>query len=440
MIALLAFALCAPNYTSLPLASSLSLQSPPISAPRHALEPYVATAPGYAIQASVPCAGYAVRARLADGSQVVFDGIDVVRVRGSSTTTLLHLASFAFPSFLSIDPTGTLACIGESTNDDIYAVPLDGSTPRWLANVHLNFDAAFEDAQTLLVSAGQCGFNCNTSILSIDLGTGAQTTIANIPGASGSLAIAPNGDLVYAQQTWHFPAPAASIRLLRWPAAFVASGSTLTDTNATVFVSALDGVGDIAFDATTDLCIVAESRFPGESELVAFRADGSRAAVLLRTRRWISNVQVIDVAGDATLYPYQPNGAAIECIASDFAFGAQDLALKLAPKRPIATVLGGSSTTLEIADAAPAGTFRVYAVPIASWSPTETMQPGFSFPCFSGAPLAVLTPISGVFALDNLGHGQARIPALGVPHGHMLQALVTDAQGHWVATSNAVVD
>src|SRR5262249_25233526 len=150
---------------------------------------------------------------------------------------------------------------GESSYGRLFRVDLAAGQLSLVAQMPYNFDAVFEDANHLLISAATCGYNCGNDILRVDVTSGAQTLVAQVPGASGPLARSSNGDLYYAVQSSQSPPPPGSIRIVRWGASQLASGTVLTLMNAQNVASGFDGVAALAFEDRLGHLLVAESRF-----------------------------------------------------------------------------------------------------------------------------------------------------------------------------------
>jgi hypothetical protein len=419
-------------------ALSGGVHSAPIA--EQSLQPYYAARHGYVLTVDVFSPPFAAQCTLPDGSRVVFDGVDVKRLHATGETLLLHFPAFVFPSFVVPSPDATFAIVAESTNNDLFRVPLNGGAPALLANVVLAYDACFEGAAALLVSAAPCGFNCGSDLVRVDVASGAQSTIGHVAGASGPLAFAASGDLVYGQGPSSFPAPPQSFRLLRWSSALIAASAFLDQTNATTWVDHLDGAADLTFDAASQWLFVAQSRVFGESQVLAFRPDATFGGVVIEARRWISNLEVLDARGTGTLESFQPAGRELACIASDFNYGTSDRALRVAPSRTTLTLDLSTPLKLHVKGGAPSGSFRVMVAGSALWTLPETALPGFPFTCFSGAPSTALQPLGAFVPLDPAGDGMTLLPSLGVPGTHVLQVFVADYTGRLVASSTPAFD
>lgn len=177
---------------------------------------------------------------------------------GQPATTLLALPGFVFGSF-SLPIGATHVLFGESSNNALWLVPLAGPAPTSpLAAVTFNYDAVLLTPNLALVSAKQTGFaTLDNDLVVVDLGTGATQVVAKVPGASGPLALAANGDVLYATSSLAFPTPLGSAELLRFPRSAIdlaiATQAVLGPTSASVVVGGIDAAGDLAVDDDGDV-------------------------------------------------------------------------------------------------------------------------------------------------------------------------------------------
>lgn len=196
------------------------------------------------------------------GAGVVFyDGFALVHDDGSgSPPSIILQTGPLFPSFvLPLDATTVL--FGESSQGNIWRVPLQGPAPGApLAQIPFNYAAARLDAGSVVVSAKPGGFGVpDCELIEIDLQTGASASLGSVPGASGPVLVppAPAGGLLYATGTLLFPAPSGTAEILHWSNATLAAARagtvTLDATNATVLVTGLDAVSSMALDGDGDL-------------------------------------------------------------------------------------------------------------------------------------------------------------------------------------------
>lgn len=252
-------------------------------------------APGSFVASEVSLPLYASFASLPHGGGVlVFDGDDVrIIFPGRQLEGYLgSTPSFVYPSFVLVHPTQGYALLGESSTGDVLEAGFSSDSLSELTQLAFSFDAVWEDAGHLLVSAAPCSLFCGNRIWRIDAASAAQTLLAQVTGPSGPLARAENGDLFYAVQTTTFPPPPGSIRIIRWTSAQVHSGVLLTEANAATVVSGFDGVSSVEIDPVYGHLWVAESRYPGGSEVLEFRADGTPLGQVIASPDWIANLEV----------------------------------------------------------------------------------------------------------------------------------------------------
>jgi hypothetical protein len=191
---------------------------------------------------------------------VSFDGLELTLTSSNGTQTLLTFPSNTFGSFTA--PIGANRVLfGESSNDGIWSVPLNGGTPQLVANVLFNYDAVLLDDDRALVSAKTGGFSSpDNEVMFVDLLTGQTQLLAQFPGASGPLAIDAAGDVYYATASATFPAPPGTADVLRLSRATVdaaiLNNQVLGTGDATVVIQGLDAAGDLAFDDDGDLFYV----------------------------------------------------------------------------------------------------------------------------------------------------------------------------------------
>jgi|GEM_PF-5386274 len=191
---------------------------------------------------------------------VYFDGTELKLDTGASTQSLLTFPSSVFGSFTA--PIGNNKVLfGESSNNGIWSVTLNGGAPQLVANVVFNYDAVLLDDDRALVSAKTGGFSSpDNEVMFLDLLTGQTQLLAQFPGASGSLAIDAAGDVYYATAPATFPAPAGTVDVLRLSRATVdaaiVNNQVLGTGDATVVIQGLDAAGDLAFDDDGDLFFV----------------------------------------------------------------------------------------------------------------------------------------------------------------------------------------
>lgn len=407
---------------------------------------------GYLVAAASTLPPYAVFAPLASGGRLEFDGVSVRRVPElvGGSPALLQLPAFAFPSFLIVDPSESIAIAGESTNHGLWRIDLVNGGATLLANVLYDFDAVFEGSSSVLVSAATCGFSCGNDLARVDLSNGAVTTIGNVNGPSGPLCFVRGGDLVYAQQSHLFPAPPGSVTLLRWSAATLASGAFLSEANATVLASGIDGASDLAFDERSGLLFVSASTYTttlgAESAILAFDLDGRLVATVARGNRWLGQIALRASGGAGWCAPFEPLGVELWASSSDFVTSMPSELLRIEPARASATtsgqgLQGRGRVRCELDGAPPLGRAWLFAAPIALFDATEPRATfmGASIPL--AAPAAAWQPIAASRPTDVFGRATFEWIAPPSAHGtHVVQAVFVDHQGRVAGTSASAFD
>jgi hypothetical protein len=191
-----------------------------------------------------------------------FDGTAVVvQENGQPPRPLLQFVAPRFGSFL-VPLDGDRLLFAESSFDEVWLVPVAaGAQPQLLTHVHFAYDAASLGTGRAIVSAKTGGFGAGANdLVAIDLATGAVTPIGLVAGASGPVAIARNGDLLYATAPNTFPPPLGTVELLRWPAPqwaqALGGGPLLQRGNAQLLAAGLDSAGDLALDDDDDVLFV----------------------------------------------------------------------------------------------------------------------------------------------------------------------------------------
>ena len=397
--------------------------------------------PGYAVSQHAGIASGSVVATIAGDEVLVFEPTAIARVdlsQGGARTVLATFAPPVYPSFAVVEPDLAHAVVGESTNHDLLRVDLATGALAPVANVQLNFAAALEDPGHLLVSAATQGFFQPNEILRVPIAGGAPSLVARVPGASGPLARAANGDLYYSPQAATIPQP-DSVAVVRWTRAQVESGAVLGLADATTFASGFDGVAAIAVDPWTQHVFVAESRYPGVSDVHEHAADGSYVRVAGSEPAWISSLELVRVAGAGAFQPFQPAGVVMRRVASDFGLPGWPSYLETLEtvRASLSATASGAGTTIRIEGAHPLASVAIASAPLASlvWPEQTTYQAPVWF--HSALPASAWAGGLVVASTDASGHAVAQLPAGAGPT--VYQALVLDAPGNVVGTSAADV-
>ena len=397
-------------------------------------------APGFAETAHqpAPVAG-AAYVTLSSGDRVVFDGqnVDLYDAAGGFVANLASLPSFVFPGCLAVNPAETVVLVGESSNGDVYRVNLAGGGLTLLANLPFNYDAVFLDNTRAVVSAAPCGFGCGTDLVRVSVTNGVTQQLAALPGASGPVALAPNGDLVYATVSGSFPPPPGSTDIVKWTAAQVASGQLLSLADATTLVTGLDGAASLAVDPIRGDVVIAESVFGATSWIKLFRQSGALVSTVVTSSQFLGNVELLAGAGPGHFYPYQPSDGVYLSYHSDEIRTVR-------PQRPQATFQqAGSVGTVTVTGAHPDGAVLMLFGPQPLWSPTESSYSPFGLPFLfhSGLPLSAVRRTIFLVPTDSAGVATWSYFDPGNLGGTLVfQALVADDAAQFVGSSNGVLN
>jgi hypothetical protein len=298
---------------------------------------------------------------LPGGGIVSFDGTKlVIDETGQPTRTLLQLSAFAFGSF-TVDAGPGRLLFGESSTNNVWLVPLAGPAPTTpLANVVFNYDAALLDAQRAIVSAKRTGFgDPNNDLVVIDLTTGSVQLLASLPGASGPVTVAANGDVYYATGSLAFPVPAgqAAIVRLRRPSVDLAlqQQSVLTIADAEIVIAGLDVASDMCFDDDGDLLFV--DWFNNEvgevNDATGTSAWLGEPLIEYGASTGAATVQFHRATGHAVFEPFQPAAGRLIVHETDF-FSTSSLRT-VKSRRPAvasspASPIPAGTFTLQVAD------------------------------------------------------------------------------------------
>lgn len=191
---------------------------------------------------------------LANDQRVWFDGNDLwVAGAGQPQRSLLHFPVPVFGS-MTLEVAPGLLLFGESSTQGLWLVPLQGTAPTLpVTNLTFNYAAALFAPNEVLISAKTSGFSGpDNDIFHVDITTGNTRLLAQVPGASGPLAVASNGDVYYATASLLFPAPPGTVQVLRFPSAVVqnalANQQVLGLQQAQVVFHGLDAASTMTLD------------------------------------------------------------------------------------------------------------------------------------------------------------------------------------------------
>lgn len=382
---------------------------------------------------------------LSDGTFVRWDGSTLARLDGSGAvlTTYATFAPSVFTGVLELAPDESFAIVGESSNGVVYRLDLPAGPLTPLATIDFNYDAAFAPNGDLVISAATTSFASN-DLIRLDPASGATTPLGSVPGPSGPIAFAPNGDLWYATQAGTLPPPPGATDILFWQASQVAAGG-LSISNAIFWRTGLDGASSLAVDPETSFVYVAETSFsPGYVGTIQRVLPSPLPTIVLfsgPTDGFVGFSQLRLGAAVGVFGAYQPNGAGRLRISwNDFAGNAGVRYLE--PLRPVASFSGRGTTgpgdvVFELAAGAPSG-FGVLLLGPASLVPgTEASIYGLvDVPLLLGLDAATLTLLPPL-ALD--ANGALALPFMnpgGLEGLIAAQVLVLDAAFQPVGTSN----
>ena len=397
------------------------------------------TSPGFAAAGARTLHYGDAYATLADGNRVTFDGtlIELVQDDGTLLQVLGTLPGTLqrYPSFVVPDPTGTYAVVGESTRGKLYRVDLSGGGVVALARLEFNFDAVFEDAGHVLISAAPCGFACGNEIYRMDTASGLLTLVASVSGPSGPVAISAAGDLYYGLIPDNFGAPGS---ILRWTSAQLASHTVLSEGAATVFVASLDPASSMEFDPVYGHLFVASPVFGATSHVLEYDAAGQLVGSVAQSPEYLANVELLRTSGIGSFQAFQPAGVELKYLATDF--GAQTAEVRTVhTKRPRGFTSGPGLTgpgavTFTVRGAHPNASFRVLAGHSALYNPQESTYDTGTYLFHTGIPPSDIRRLS-ILTTDANGEGSFTFQNTGLQGTLVLQALIRDPNGDFVGSS-----
>jgi hypothetical protein len=387
---------------------------------------------------------------LPNGGVVSFDGSDLWhRPPGQPATSLLHFASPVFGSF-TIDAGGGDVLFGENLTGGLWRVPLQGPAPTApLASLALNYDAVLFAPQRAIVSAKTSGFGGpDNDVVAIDLQTGATQLLAQLPGASGPLAVDDAGHLYYATASNAFPAPPGQTSVLRFRRAVVdaalAANHVLGAGDGELVIAGLDSASDLAFDGDGDLLFVDWFDFlnPRIGEIDDAAGAAARRSDLIGYAGApfsAGGLQFLPAAAGAAFEPFQPAGGTL--VVHEASFGslsqlrfvhARRATLAASTPSPIAA--GPFALVAAHGPAHGAGIVLLAFPPFASESPF--VVPGFEQALWL-SPTLLPALASHVVAFD--GSGAAALPMLNpgfaVPLAVVAQLAFVDATARTLGTT-----
>lgn len=402
-------------------------------------------ADGFALT-PLPYPGGIATATLGGGDVIAFDGLSVTRhdASGQLLQTLASLGSFVFPSFLLVDPAEDFVVAGESTHGDIFRVELTGGLTG-IVNLPFNYDAAFEDAGHLLVSAAPTSMT--NRVLRLELASGLLTPLVEVQGASGPVVLDLAGDLVYATSSAQFPAPLGSTDVLRWPRALLTGAVLLDESDACVVASGFDGGGDLVLDPRSGELYLAENNFgTGQNRVRRVGTGPLDSPIVVDGAPFdaIHNLEFAPGAGPAPFRGFQPaGGGTLRYNATDFfsvfaRFALEPLRAGAAVSGPGVSGVGPFDLTV---DAGPQNGFGIVLYgPSALFGPGEYafFLPAAVAPLFTGLDPGTARVHPQALGLDASGHGALSfLNSSGMTGFLAAQVLLIDQQLAIVGTSSA---
>ncbi len=414
-------------------------------------------APGLGFGLSAGIGPFDAYATLHDGTRVVCDGVSVAHVDalGQPILGLGSFPAYVFPSFVLLAPDESYALVGESSNGDLVRFELDGSGQSTLGNVTFNYDALFEDATHVLVSADTSGTYHN-QIVRVDLSSGQSTLVAQLDGPSGPLARrARTGELFVGVVDLVQPNHDS---IVRFDAAQLAGTQVLGLADAASFAAGLVNVAALRLDQRYDVIgldywrmLVAIAPFGQPSTIACFGSTGTRLADLATSPDSISNLELLSGRSAGACAPWQPDGGeTLSYRGTTFCFPSCSSAQvrRLEPRRPQATISGpglgnpgGGSVTVAFTGCVPNANLLLLVGPQSLYSPNESTRlhpDGFLW--HSGLAFSPLRRLV-TLPTDAAGAASFTYSHNGSLNGtHAFQALIRDTSGVFVGSTTSVLN
>ena len=416
-------------------ASIFALLVPALAAPALASDTVF---PGYAANGEHAVGVFDACATLPNLDRIRFDGSTIWR-EAEDGTFLQQLGSLQIPvfaSFVVVDPTSTFALVGESSRGKIYRVDLGGGGMNVVTDLDFNFDARFEDAGHVLVSAAPCGFFCGNEIYRVALAGGATTLVASVSGPSGPIALAANGDLYYGVNT---DVPGVPGSIIRWSASQLASGALLTEASATTIAPAIDPASSLEIEPVFGHLFAAQPVFGGTSHVVEFAPNGQFLGTVIASPDYLSGIQFLRTQAPGSFGAFQPPGVRLQYRATDYAGGTSALR-RVRTKRARAFTSGPGLTgpgpvTVTIEDAHPNASVVMLMGATALYDPIETSYDLGYFLFHTGMPIDAIRRL-GPVPTDANGHATFVFQNPGGLEGtRVFQALLRGANAMLVGSS-----
>lgn len=405
---------------------------------------------GFAL-APLPYPGGAATATLSSGDVIAFDGLTVRRYdeNGLLLQDLASFPGFVFPSFVLADPGESFVVVSESSFGVIYRVDLAAGGLVTIAQLNFNYDAVFEDAGHLLVSAATCGFGCGNELWRVDVLSGASVQVATLSGASGPLIGDGNGHLFYGTVSAVFPPPPGASEVLCFELDELTGSPVVDETSALVVGSGFEAAFDLAFDSARGDLFIAEVDFStGVNRIQRVESSAGLSPLILEGTPFhaISNLEFVAGDGKARFAAFQPaSGGRLRYNTTDFVASFERNAIE--PLRPGLLFSGPGTTgpgdvTVQLLGGPPLGLALIAYGPRAL-APQQELAielAGVDAPLFIGLDLASLELLPSPLALDASGLGTLVTQNPGGFEGLLaVQAIVFDATLRLVCTSEVAL-
>lgn len=378
---------------------------------------------------------------LPNGNLALFDGTAIVEVdpTGAPVGTIHTPPGVVFGSFVAVAPSGTFLLFGESSNQTITKVPLDGSPTTLVTSVLFNYDLVFESDTVAYLTAATGVFG-TTDIFRLDIPNGTLDQIALVDGPSGPLAFDAHGNLYFGEGSIQFPAPTGQQVVRRFSQAQVDNAigvGHLTTLDSQVFLTGFTNPADIVFDADGDL-FVSDS---ADGFVRQFDRNGVLKDTVGQEAAFVATTNLA-LRGDAVVGrfdAFQPETAGTLAVLSTDFFSFNDVAF-VTPARPELSVTPGSPipdgpVNVQLAGGPHSG-MALFLLSGAALVAPETHLTVEGASLFFGVDLAApLLPI--LVPLDAQGTFAAGATNGPSDHGAIvLQVIAVDAAGAPVGTSN----
>jgi len=301
---------------------------------------------------------FSSRSTLSDGRVVAFDGqvVSLTSADGLTTTQLHDFGVSNFAGIVTPSVDETFVVVGETSNGDLFRVDLAGGGATFVATVPFNFDAVWEDANTLLLSAGAPSFNDN-NIVRLDVTTGVQTQLAALTGASGPIGIDGFGN-VYTVILKDFTVPDDKADVVLFPASALTGSPVLTDFDASPLGLGYEGASSMHVTSNGRVYIT-ENQFGLFGRVWAVNGPPVSSELLYEgDAEWVTFDRFDAGNGPGVFSAYQPDSGSGRFLCERTDFSMFDERFELTPKRPAmsattTTVGTGVGFTLDVVDGRP---------------------------------------------------------------------------------------